>query len=384
MVVLAILAAALPASALPLNAPAKPKPLKEEADAAAACVKILTEGFRPIAKTRDVRFEGKVKEANALCRGGYQAEQFRLTPWVDWSNYWGTGDMDSLPKGFLTAKLPTLRGVNGALLVLEYQRIELIKFNLFDNAGTYRQYVNGRNDRTGPTLKVWPEMRLPRTDPNFSRLQVDPSSGDQVCTGDLVRGRTLTGICNDVKNPLMGSNGTPFARNVEFETSFPELGANELTANRHGGRLSLLQPDPQVISRTLFTRPQPAGNNCNAGFGTPDNSVSSDCDYQKAPFFNVLAAYWIQFMTHDWFSHMEDGHNATEYMDVGCRTKLVQGQEVPLTQEEITELGCRPGDKVDTAYVLDSSTPESFTFNGKQYLARAPKTFSNNADLRLR
>jgi hypothetical protein len=66
----------------------------------------------------------------------------------------------------------------------------------------------------------------------------------------------LTGICNDVKNPLMGSNGTPFARNVEFDTAFPELGLNELTQNRHGGRLSLLQPDPQVISRVLFTRAQ--------------------------------------------------------------------------------------------------------------------------------
>ena len=46
----------------------------------------------------------------------------------------------------------------------------------------------------------------------------------QECKGDLIRARTLTGICNDIRNPLMGSTGTPFARNVEFETTFPDLG----------------------------------------------------------------------------------------------------------------------------------------------------------------
>ena len=73
--------------------------------------------------------------------------------------------------------------------------------------------------------------------------------GPQLCKGDLIRGRTLTGICNDIKNPLMGSSGQPFARNVEFETTYPDLGKNEMARNRHGDRLGLLKPDPQVISR---------------------------------------------------------------------------------------------------------------------------------------
>ncbi len=84
---------------------------------------------------------------------------------------------------------------------------------------------------------------------------------------------------------------------------------------------------------------------------------------------NALAGYWIQFMTHDWFSHMEDGHNAPEYMDVGCRN---------LTPEQVTTLGCRPGDRVDKTYVAQDAPPETFTADGKTYLARAPKTYRNN------
>jgi hypothetical protein len=360
--------------ALAANTPGKTDPKKEEADALLACAKAVLGGIRPIAPSREVRFEGKVTDANALCRGGYKSEQFRLTPWVDWGSYWGTGDMDSLPSGFLTNKGPEFRGVNGALIDLEYERVELIKFNLFDNAGTYQDFIQGRNGTNGPALKTWASMRLPATDPNYAAVGGD---GTQVCKGELVRGRTLTGICNDVKNPRMGSTGTPFARNVEFETSFPELEQTEVTKNRHGGRLSLLQPDPQVISRVLLTREQTPGNQCNGGFGTKDNSANANCDYQKAPFFNVLAAYWIQFMTHDWFSHMEEGHNAAQYIDVGCKVKLVNNKEVPLTPEDIAQLGCRPEDKVDDTYVLDSSAPTTFTVNGKTYMARAPKTFSN-------
>ena len=354
--------------------PAKVDPKQDEAAALKACVQAVLAGIRPIAATRDVRFEGKVSEANFLCRGGEKSLQFRLTPWVDWQQYWGTGDMSSLPTGFLSDKLPTQRGVNGALIDLEFQRIELIKFNLFDNTGTYQNFISGSNGVNGPAIKVWPEMRLPKTDPNYAAVGGD---GTQICKGELVRGRTLTGICNDVKNPLMGSNGTPFARNVEFDTAFPDRGANEYTRNRHGGRLSLLEPDPQVISRTLFTRAQSTPDTCKAGFGLANNSADANCDYQKAPFFNVLAAYWIQFMTHDWFSHMEDGHNATTYMDVGCKTKLVSNVEVPLTPEDVQQLGCRPADQVDKTLVDQDTAPSTFKVGDKTYMARAATTFDN-------
>jgi hypothetical protein len=368
--------AALLTSSLPSAAqnPASKDPKKQEAEELKACAQLALSGFRKIAETRDQRFEGKVTEAADICRGGEKTLQFRMTPWVDWSQYWGTGDMSSLPTGYISKNGPKLRGVTGALLDLEYQRMELIKFNLFDNNGTYQTYVTGRADTAGATIKTWPEMRLAKANPNYEAVGGD---GDQLCKGDLIRFRTLAGICNDIRNPLMGSTGTPFARNVEFDTTFPDLGQTILTKNRHGDRLGLLTPDPQVISRKLFTRTQSKPELCNAGFGLANSSPDANCDYQKAPFMNVLAAYWIQFMTHDWFSHMEEGHNASTYMDVGCKTQLVNNVETPLTAEEIAKLGCRPSDRVDKTYVQQDSPPNKFSSGGHNYLTRALKTFGN-------
>src|SRR5271169_4947154 len=352
-----------------------PNPKKQEAAEVKACAEMALSGFRSIANTREQRFQGKVTELTAMCRGGQKAVQFRFVPWVDFSNYWGTGDLTSLPTGYISTSAPQFRGVSGGLLDLEYQRIELLKFNLFDNNGTYQEYISGRGGVPGASLKTWPQMRLPQGSPFYAAVG---GHGEQLCRGELIRARTLTGICNDIRNPLMGSTGTPFARNVEFETTFPDLGQNQLTKNRHGGRINLLTPDPQVISRELFTRVQSNPAACNLGFGLPNDSPEANCDYQKAPFFNVLAAFWIQFMTHDWFSHMEEGHNAPPMMDIGCKTQKVNGVETPLTPDEIQKLGCRPADRVDKTYVQQDSAPGQFAAGGRTYLARAPKTFSNN------
>ncbi len=383
VVLLGILLFSLPSMGIPGDqssaagpADQKLSPKQEEAAELQACAQMVLGGFLQIPNTRDQRFQGKVTVPTARCRGGQQAVLFRFTPWVDWSHYWGAGDTSSLPVGFLSVKGPQLRGVAGALLDLEYQRIELIKFNLFDNSGTYQTYVAGNAGVGGPAVKTWAEMRLPKDNPDYQAVGGD---GEQICKGELIRARTLTGICNDIRNPLMGSTGMPFARNVEFETTFPDLAQTAFTKNRHGGRINLLTPDPQVISRKLFTRQQSNPASCNAGFGLPNNSPNANCDYQKAPFFNVLAAYWIQFMTHDWFSHMDEGHNAPGgYMEVGCKMELVNNVETQLTPEEIQKLGCRPGDQVDKTYVLKGSAPDQFTNGGRTYLTRAPKTFANN------
>ena len=159
------------------GATASRSPKREEAAELKACAKSVLEGFRKIADTRDMRFEGKVSEATDICRGGQKTLQFRLTPWVDWSQYWGTGDTSSLPKGFLSTKGPAFRGVTGALLDLEYQRIELIKFNLFDNNATYKTYVTGQGGTGGPAVKIWPEMRLPKTNPNYQAVGGDGVEG---------------------------------------------------------------------------------------------------------------------------------------------------------------------------------------------------------------
>jgi hypothetical protein len=343
-----------------------------------SCAEKLDQGIRQIAHTRDKRFEGKVREGTARCRGGQPAVDGRVKPWVDWRNYYGAADEKS------KSLLPTAnaRGIGGALVDLEYERAELIKFNLFDNSGTFEQYVKGVPGKDGAALKTWEQMRLPASDPNYDRVG---GAGEQLCKGALIRARTLNGICNDLTNPLMGSTGTLFARNVEFETTFSDsslsvAGHNrELTANRHGGRISLLIPDPQVISRKLFTREQSDPSACNGGYGKPGFSNDAHCDYKQAPFFNVLAAFWIQFMTHDWFSHLEEGHNTSAYMSVGCTSQKIDGVETPVTPADVARLGCRPADAMERAYVAEQTPPGTFTApGGESYYARAPKTFHNN------
>ena len=109
-------------------------------------------------------------------------------------------------------------------------------------------------------------MRLSPDDPHIAEVEVG-EDGSQTCQGEAIRFRTLTGICNDIRNPAMGSTGQLFARNAEFESTFPDRELNELAKNRHSGRISLLQPDPQVISRRLFTRDQTDTPDCNQGQG---------------------------------------------------------------------------------------------------------------------
>ena len=273
---------------------------------------------------------------SASCRGGERALEARALPWVDWSSYWGAGDARSRGRAGTSQ---SRRGVDGALLDLEYQRIELIGFNLFDTA-THETYVKGRGDLPGPLLKDWPEMRLPPGHPSYEAVG---GRGPQLCRGELVRHRTITGICNDLRNPAMGATGQLFGRIVPFEATFPSLGEDERARNRHGGRLGLLTPDPQAISRRLFTRRQTRPELCRSGLGLGGDAAGSECDYEKANTLNVLGAFWIQFMTHDWFSHLEEGRNG------------------PL----------------DRAILAQDGPPPTFEHDGRRRLSRPPKTTRN-------
>jgi hypothetical protein len=332
-----------------------------------ACIESAKRGLLSVPDDRSKRFLGKVKEDTARCRGGDKAVQYRDTPWVDWQNYHATGDASSKRSGREAITkvgehiYPNGRGVDGALIDLEYQRIELIKFNLFDQ-DTYQEYVQGREGQPGPSLKHWAAMRLAPEHENYRDVG---GADEQLCAGELITHRTLTGICNDIRNPLMGSSGMPFTRNMQFEDTFPRLGLNELAVNRHGNRIGLLKPDPQLISRKLFTRDQSEGNGCNKGLGDGVNSAGVDCDYLKAPFFNVLAAFWIQFMTHDWFSHTREGRNTDQLEPVGCRS------------DEAKALGCREGDRREPSLFAQTDRPGHFSHEGKQYLKRSPKTTHN-------
>jgi hypothetical protein len=54
---------------------------------------------------------------------------------------------------------------------------------------------------------------------------------------------------------------------MEFDTTFPDMGLNPLTKNRHGDRIGLMKPDPQLVSRKLFTRAQSKPDACRDGLG---------------------------------------------------------------------------------------------------------------------
>src|SRR5260221_8752669 len=101
-------------AALICNAAPEKDSKKAEKESLKACAQMVLAGFRKIAETRDLRFQGKVAEATALCRGGARVLQFRNTPWADWSNYWGAGDQTSRPPGLLTKSGPSSRGIDGA------------------------------------------------------------------------------------------------------------------------------------------------------------------------------------------------------------------------------------------------------------------------------
>lgn len=83
--------------------------------------------------------------------------------------------------------------------------------------------------------------------------------------------RTDDGSFNDLEHPQMGMAGTRFGRNVPLSDGFPD------------GQ-SIMAPNPRTVSRQLMTRD----------------------DFIPATILNVLAAAWIQFENHDWFSHGEN------------------------------------------------------------------------------
>ncbi len=96
------------------------------------------------------------------------------------------------------------------------------------------------------------------------REPVTPNEDDK----RYLTARTADGTFNDLENPKMGSASTRFGRNVPLEDAFP----NEL---------AVLTPNPRIVSQALLTRDT----------------------FKPVTILNLLAAAWVQFMIHDWFSH---------------------------------------------------------------------------------
>lgn len=110
----------------------------------------------------------------------------------------------------------------------------------------------------------------------FSTEDFSKANANIVCDERSHSARTEDGTCNILENPSEGSVYRRFGRNVELQAAYGETEAD-----------TLLTPNPREISNKLMAREQ----------------------FQPATSINFIAAAWIQFMVHDWFSH---GPNATD------------------------------------------------------------------------
>ena len=90
-------------------------------------------------------------------------------------------------------------------------------------AGRTRTTSAGATACPAPRSRSWPEMRLPPDASGLRRRSAAPV--EQSLPGELIRSpHAHRASATTFAIPLMGSTGMPFARNVEFEATFPELG----------------------------------------------------------------------------------------------------------------------------------------------------------------
>ena len=90
-------------------------------------------------------------------------------------------------------------------------------------------------------------------------------------TGQHLVARSVDGTYNDLDFPAMGRAGARFGRNIPLDQVLP------VTPEQ------LMKPNPREVSRRLLTRDP----------------------FLPATSVNTIAASWLQFMIHDWFSHGE-------------------------------------------------------------------------------
>jgi hypothetical protein len=159
------------------------------------------------------------------------------------------------------------------------------------------------------TLREWlVEENLFDTNPTAKVERI--GEADVRCDERAKMFRRLDGTCNDLQNPAMGAANVRFGRNVPLESASPDP--------------NLLVPSPREVSRKLLSRPLGAN-------GTPV--------VQEVPFLNMFAATWIQFMSHDWFSHGSIEREGTHANEELIRIPLAADD--PFRQEGMTEFLAR-------------------------------------------
>ncbi|WP_373525172.1 peroxidase family protein [Nostoc sp.] len=166
--------------------------------------------------------------------------------------------------------------------------------------------------------------------PNSDQLPKPVPSAD----GRHLKFRTADGSYNDLQHPEMGMAGTRFGRNVSLQDAKSD-------------EKNILTPNPRTVSRVLLARDE----------------------FQPATILNLLAASWIQFQTHDWFSHGDNQRN----------NKF----EIPVEQDDpwLSEHGVMPVNKTleDTSRTGDPKNPASF-INGVTHWWDASQIYGSNQE----
>ena len=172
----------------------------------AACASMAGAGLRPVAAEREERFLGKVQEDTARCRGGERAVARRDVPWLDWAELLGdrrsrARSRGSATLGHLERQRPRhrRRAARPRVPAHRADQVQPVRQQRHLSATT----CAGADGVDGPALKVVAaDAAAART---IRTTRRSAATAQQLCRGELIRCRTLTGICNDISNPLMGS-----------------------------------------------------------------------------------------------------------------------------------------------------------------------------------
>jgi hypothetical protein len=156
------------------------------------------------------------------------------------------------------------------------------------------------------------------------RGRLDRPSFEDPNTSNHLTARMLNGTYNDLNDPLMGSAGSRFGRNVPLSHVYPDEHA-------------LLHPNPREISLRLLRRDQ----------------------FQPASTLNLLAAAWIQFEVHDWFSHGTDGSEP-------WKIKLHKDDPWPEENRTMTIKRTRPDPSPDPQGPPTYTTQDTHWWDGSQ------------------
>ena len=138
---------------------------------------------------------------------------------------------------------------------------------------------------------------------------------DPVPLAELPDHRTYDGSMNDPAYPQMGKAGVVFGRNHPLGVTIPE------TLPR------LMEPSPRAVGQELLYRDT----------------------FKPAESLNVLAAAWIQFQNHDWFSHGDN--SPTDYLEVALDPDDPWGEDTMTVRATAKPQKASDGSELPPAYL---------------------------------